>query len=427
MNLGHTSDSARKNYPPLEHGNHAGLAVKILCILAAFFLWVYVMMVESPEYEETFSHIVVDLAGTEELSKNDLAIYSGYGTMIDVTLSGKKSVITKLNESEIIATADMSNIAEGSGRYDCKVTVDVPAGCKLVGMSQETISVYLDTAAQIAVDLTERRDNTNLPEGCYTGTIDFPVDKITVTGPSKYLEKIDKAILPLDLSGVTQTTTMTQKIYLVDAYGVKVENQYIKFYPQEVTVEIPVIKSVDVPIELTFKHGFLNEDNADIVITPDTLKVTGDPEIIDGGNLIDPIEIDEKTDFTGGVYNSTIYLEPEDGLTMSQNRIEVSVTMDESIKSRQITVPGANIEDTGGKMGVDYTWDKTPVVVTIMGQLENITKIDAADITLLLDMSPYSSTNTGTIKVRAEVVIDSPYAEDVIEVGTYDINVTFLN
>ena len=49
------------------------------------------------------------------------------------------------------------------------------------------------------------------------------------------------------------------------------------------------------------------------------------------------------------------------------------------------------------------------------------------DIILRLDMSPYSETNTGTIKVRAEVIIDSAYNEGVFETGIYEIDVTFEN
>lgn len=427
MDLHHPSDTT-KNNPTAEYGQHGHIIVKILCVLAAFFLWIYVMMVESPEYEQTFSHIAVELTNTESLGENDLAIYNGYGTMIDVTLSGKKSVVSRLTETDIIATADMSTIQSGSGRYDCKVTVDVPAGCKLVGMSQETISVYLDNATQISVDLTERRENTKLPDGCYTGTIDFPVDKITVTGPSKYLEQIEKAIVQLDLTGVTSTTVITQKIYLEDAYGRRVENQYIQFYPQEITVEIPVIKSAAVPVEIMFKHGFLNEDNTDITVYPETITVTGDPGIIDRGEFFEPIVIDEKIEFNEkNICEKTVQLEPAEGLTLSSNSVDISIALSDEIKIRKITVPGENIEDTGGKSGVEYTWDKSPVVVTIIGSLEDITSINPDDILLQLDMSPYSETNTGTISVRADVIIDAPNSEAVLEVGTYDINVTFLN
>ena len=110
MNKPESAKTERPRFPA------ADLAVKILCFLAAFFLWLYVMSVESPQHEQIFSHLTVELTGTEGLEKNHLALYSGYGTMVDVTLSGKKSVTSKLTERDIVVTADLSGINEG-GRY----------------------------------------------------------------------------------------------------------------------------------------------------------------------------------------------------------------------------------------------------------------------------------------------------------------------
>ena len=404
----------------------SNLLAKIMCIFAAFCLWIYVMMVESPEYEQTFSHIVVDLVNAEELvSDKDLAIYNGYGTMIDVTLSGKKSVISKLTDRDIVATADVSGITEGGSRYDCRITVDVPAGCTLVGMSQETVSVYIDKAAKTTVDLTEIRNNTQLPDGCYTGLVEFPVDKITVTGPEKVLSNVSRGVVMIDLAGVTKTQTMTREVYLVDKNGTRIDSPYIDYYPREITFEVPVIKTVTEQIDVKFKYDFLNYLNASIKISPAEIEITGDPAVINRGNLIDPIEIDEKLDFKNLRYQATYKLTAKDGVTLSAEEVTVTVQVDPSIKMREITVPGENIRDTGGKAGVKYTWDKSPVTVTIMGEIDKISEITPEDIILQIDMSPYSESNRGTVKVRAEVIIDSEYKDDMIEIGTYKVDVTF--
>lgn len=410
------------------HSKRSNLLAKIMCIFAAFCLWIYVMMVESPEYEQTFSHIVVELVNADELvSERELAIYNGYGTMIDVTLSGKKSVISKLTDRDIVATADVGAITEGGSRYDCKITVDVPAGCTLVGMSQETVSVYLDKAGKISVDLTEIRNNTQLPDGCYTGLIEFPVDKITVTGPEKVLSNVSRGVVMIDLLGVTKTETMTREVYLVDKNGTRIESPYIDYYPREVTFDVPVLKSVTVPINVDFKYDFLNDFNSAIKFSPSEIEVTGDPAVINRGNLIDPIEIDEKLDFKNFRYKATYKLSAKEGVTLSTDEVTVSVEIDPSIKIREITVPGENIKDTGGKAGVNYTWDKSPVVVTIMGEISKIAEITPDDIELVIDMSPYSSSNRGTVGVRADVIIDSEHKDDIIEIGTYKVSVTFEN
>ncbi len=404
---------------------HSGIFAKILCVFVAFCMWLYVMAVESPEFEQTFSHIPVELVGTEELVDKGLAIYNGYGTLIDVTLSGKKSVLSQLNEKDIVATVNVAGITDQSSRHSCRISVDVPAGCKLVGMSQDVISVYLDKAEQISVDIAEIRDNTNLPAGCYTGTIEFPFDNVTVTGPSAILSKVDKAIVNIDMSGIKNSTVVTKKIYLADKNGTMIESPYVDFYPREMTFEIPIIKTVEVPIEVDFKYDFLNESNANVSIFPSVIQITGDREIIEKGDLLSKVIVDEKLDFENNRCQKLVIPESVPGVSLSTNRIEVIVGIDSSIKTRQISVPSTNIRDTGGKPGVKYDWDKSSIVVTIMGDINAISKINSEDIMLTFDMSPFSSSNTGTVRVRADVEIDSAHADDVIEVGTYDINVTF--
>ncbi len=403
------------------------ILAKILCVLAAFVLWVYVMSVESPEHEEPFSHITVELENVEQLTDKSLAVYNGYGTMIDVTLAGKKSVISKLKEEDIVATADVGDI-DASGRYSCKVTVDVPSGCKLVGQSQDTVSVYVDRADKVMLGLTEQRENTNLPEGAYTGTVEFPVDKVTVEGPAMVLDKIEKAVVTLDLTGVTKTTTMTCPIRLVDKNGETVTSPYLNYYPAEVDVTVPVLKTVSVPVRAEFRYGFLNEDNARITLTPASVEATGDVEVIDKLALSPTIVFDEKLDFvTGSSKTRTEVLDTPEGVTLSTDTLEAEVTLGSGMKTRTITVPGKNIVDTGGKKNLHYTFEKENVPVTIMGALDQISKIEPDDISLVLDMSPYSKTNTGTITVRAEVKIDSVWADGVIELGAYGISVTFDN
>ena len=44
-----------------------GIIPKLLCLLFAFGIWLYVMYVDSPEYEETFNLVPVQLTGVSEL------------------------------------------------------------------------------------------------------------------------------------------------------------------------------------------------------------------------------------------------------------------------------------------------------------------------------------------------------------------------
>ncbi|MCR4904697.1 MAG: hypothetical protein K6A33_01345 [Clostridiales bacterium] len=419
-------NQAKEKTPVRRTSSRGNLVAWILCLVAAFIMWIYVMAVESPEHEQIFSHLPVELTGTEVLADNELAVYSGYGTMIDVTLSGKKSVVSRLSERDIVVTADLKNITDG-GRYTLKVTVDVPAGCKLAGMSQNTISVYVDQAMTMTFDLTEHRINTNLPEGCFTGTVEFPVDKITVRGPRNVLTRVERAEVTLNLADVTRTTTLNAPVVLVNVKGEEMTSPYIEYSPTMVSVTVPVYKSVTVPVRVGFRYGFLNSENTEITVTPSTVTATGDPDVIDRGSPLESVILDEKTEFENGQLTKTVSLNAVDGVTLSTTQAEITAVIDSSIKTREFLIPGSNIVDTGAKEGVNYTWDRTAVPVVLMGPVDMLAKIEVDDISLVFDMSPYNDSNTGTIRVRADVWVDSLWRDEVFPLGTYEINVTFTD
>lgn len=425
MNLQHNSDTVRKTHLQPESGNHGSLAVKIFCVLAAFILWVYVMSVESPEHEEIFSNVTVSLENEEALTENGLAIYSGYGNIIDVTLAGKKSILSKLEAGDIIASVDLGGKST-SGRYDCTISVDVPAGCKLVGTSQRSISVYLDKSSRTTIDLGVKVENLDLMDGCELGMIDLPYDKVDIQGAERTIERVAGAVAVFDLSGVTATTTKSAKIVLFDQYGKVIGDSYLTYSPTAVEAEIPIIKRVEVPVELEYKYGYLDESNTAANLSVNSIIVSGNPILIDKGGFMEPIEIDEKLHFDEeGVCMMTVELDPPEGLTFSAESVDLTIVRSDVIKTREITVRSGNIIESGAPNDVNYTIDKSPVTVKFMGPADALSVLEADDVTLWLDMSPYDKSVSGTVKVRAKVVVDSISKESVLELGYYDINVTF--
>ncbi len=400
------------------------IVVMCICIVVSFFMWVYVMMVDSSDYNEVFEGITVDLTGTDSLADNELAIFNGYGVKIDVTLAGKKSVLTRINAEELVVSADVSAV-KAAGRYNIKLILDTPAGCKLVDMSQDTVSVYVDVAAQKNVDLAEYRENTSLPESCFMGEVVYPFDKVSVSGPRDVLNKIEGAVVTLDMANVTKTTTIKEKIVLVDGAGNTIESPYVEYFPQEVTVEVPILKTVKVPLEVRYKNGFLSYDNTTVDIIPETVEVTGDSEIISKGNLIEPIVIDEKTAFDTRWYESVVTLEHVEGVELSAQRAKVSIELAGNYVTKDYAVPEENITPVGAKDGVMYSWKTMPVTATILGPADVLAEIDSENLALMFDMSPYSDTNVGTIRVRADVVVRSDLESEVFVVGQYYVNVTF--
>ena len=77
----------------LKNAFTKNLGAKLLCFFGAIFLWFYVMDNESSIYEYTFKNIKIEY--TE--NNNGMRVLSSGDQTVDVTLSGKRSVIKAMN------------------------------------------------------------------------------------------------------------------------------------------------------------------------------------------------------------------------------------------------------------------------------------------------------------------------------------------
>ena len=136
---------------------------KIMCLAAAFVLWLYVMQIDSVDTESTFTGVRVYLENTSEIeSRNGLFVYSGDGTLVNVTVTGRKSVINSYTSDDIRVEADLSGVT-AAGIYDIKLSARLPNGLTLSGMSADTIPVYVDERDKKTLEVESKACKRN---GC---------------------------------------------------------------------------------------------------------------------------------------------------------------------------------------------------------------------------------------------------------------------
>ena len=80
------------------------LSLKILAIVLAAIVWVIVNNVDDPVSKKTFKNIEVELQNEDAILSLDKVYEVKTGGIINVTVSGKQSVLRKINASDIILT-----------------------------------------------------------------------------------------------------------------------------------------------------------------------------------------------------------------------------------------------------------------------------------------------------------------------------------
>ncbi len=395
--------------------------VKLLCVCAAFILWLYVMEVESPEYETTISGIMVELTGGDVMTaENGLSLYNGSGLPISVTVAGKKSVINRMDPDEIVATADLSKITE-AGRHALTIMVDLPGGVALHSKSQDTVTVYVDVTDTKVVPLRGNFTGLNLPDGYEQGDVVCEYDAITISGPKKILDNITEARVDIDYTGKTSSFDALCDVYLVNRQNASVAEPYLSYTPKKIQVEAPIYKRAIVPVQVLFQHGYLHSENCSVTVTPSVVTIKGDETAMSAQPLLKPIQLNEK-DIIGNNYTKTISLSTADGTFIDggTGEAQINVEIDPSIQTMDMFI--TDIEVTGAD-GIQYAIETEEILLTLKGPIEKLLKIRPSDVYAIVDLSGYNAESTGNATKSVQIVIDAEDAEGIYEVGQYTVSV----
>lgn len=416
------NNAAAKVSTPVGTQNSGNWIVKLLCVFAAFLLWLYVMVVVSPEYQETFYEIPITLTGIEDLKKDHgLSIYNSEeaGT-VNVTVAGKRSIVLKLEEDQIVATADVSGISS-PGKTNVTIDVELPSGVTLVEKSQNKVQLVTEESVSRVIPINEKVINLDLPASYELGSVKYSFDTIQVSGPKSIVDSIAAARVNIDFEGRTTSFDATCDIYFINAFGDRVTSPYIQYDETQVDVYVPVYRSLTVPVEVSFVYGYLNESNATITVTPSEVTVKGEEAAMRADTLISPILLDEKK-ITENSYGRTITLQPAEGVMIEDDitNVQVQVDVDPSIQYMVLSV--TDIEVTGAD-GIQYAVMDDELQVTLRGPLEALAKIRPADVYALVDLSGYSADNIGIVTKTPTIVIDVEDASEICEVGEYSVQV----
>ncbi len=262
----------------------------ILSLICAFALWLYVISVESPLYTQVFEGVQVELRNETVLTQNGLSILSGYGTTVDLTVTGRRSVLNFMHSEDLTAYADLSTIT-GAGEFPLEIRTDPIEGITVGGISENTVLVYADITTSKTIPISS---DITYYGGVTTGagysmgtpyimpTTTMPdVTSITVKGPVSVLNAVDHAqVSPVDLGTITSSVTYNTVLQLIDTDGEQLNSQYITIASGgAVTVYFPVVTEKEVTVEPVFSDSYDNAAYA-ITITPRRLVVRGEESVI---------------------------------------------------------------------------------------------------------------------------------------------------
>ena len=389
------------------------LILKIAAVVCAFVIWMYAMTVDSPTFETTFSGVPVTI---ENVESTGLSVISGYNSLVDITVQGKKSEINRISVSDIKASADVSEI-KTSGRYTLSIAVQLPGGITLKSKSADNITVYMDKTVSAAVPVTVKLSGWMLDEGYELGDAIPNISEITVTGPTAVLDQIASAQITLSPGHIQNTVTISDTLTLVNAAGEPITNPYVKMQTSEVEVTLPVYVYRDVPLTVDYKYGLYNEENVTISISPSSIRLKGEAGAFNGLNEIKIATIDEKKTVSdtltepvtipAGIIN--VY-----GIANATITIQHIGTGTKDIIINQFDIVNPNA------LACELQTDS--ITVTVRGPETLLKYVNASSLRATVDLS-YLSDASGTIMVPVTLELSGALAQKVYPLGDYKVSV----
>ena len=400
------------------------LVAALISVLVAFGLWLYVITVVSPGYEETFDNIPVILRNEAELESRGFMVVSEELPTVTLTLSGNRTDLAKLDRSNISLIVDLATIYE-RGTHKLSFKESFPGS-----VADDAIKVEYRYPSQIEleVELLTKKDipvnvnyTGNVPANFIADTENVVLDNanIHIEGPDPVVQKITQAVVEVDLAGRSESFGESYRYTLCDAQGQPVDASLVKTNVAEVNLALKIQRFKEITLEFEIiDGGGATKDTSSIEYEPKTIKIAGSEAALESvadqlvigtinlGELKADMEWEVPINLPGSVTNLS-----------NVESVNVSVKFPELItKTFMVT----NFAPMNVPEGLEAEIVNRALSVTVRGPQELVETMTEDDITIMVD---FSQAQLGTFTVKANVVMDMAYSK-VGAIGTYQVSAT---
>lgn len=366
----------------VKRSKRTDLVARILAILAAILLWVYVSTTNSTTEEQTFSLVPVTYR-EESILKNEygLIVQSINIDTLNVTLEGLKTDIRSITASDVKAYVNLGGITE-AGEYTLDVYVDVPSGTTCVAQTVDKVVVSVDKPSSKSLPLSADKvelSGWSLDKDCFFGDISLNADTIVLEGPTLALEKVADIKVRTDMIGSANASfTATASVHFIDAEGdVIIDSDVSVRGGNQLQVSVEVLKKTKVELKLEGKDGILSDDR--VTITPSHVWLTGEPSALGG----------KKEWIVGSIDETTLYSDITKTYPLSFEGCQITNDAGEPITSVSAAIKGTP------KLDLNHTLTDIPVLQgeSVVGYVSmKLTATDADDAQKLKTLTAASVT-----------------------------------
>lgn len=365
--------------------------IKLISLLSAMVLWMYVMAIVDPEDTKLFENIPVTVTNTKELQDDDLVVYPQSELVADIYITGKLSDLQKLSEDDIHIYGSINNPIEGKNYLYLKVNTTKQVSYEfksdfIVVKLEKLMHQEKNISPEIVGDYKDDVD-----------TITLQQSTVNISGPRVLIEQIDyiKATVHVDRKYKDKLTKRV-KLIPVNIEGKEVKG--VNLDVKTINAEVTFLEEKQVPINLQ-----LQDENVDIKeyeLSPKVITIKGKKEVLGKINYINTPKINSTSI---GVSKKVDLIIPE-GVTTDETTTVVKPKDKESLIQR-LVYSNSEIELRNNTHEINISNLNIPDIINVEVQLDDASrKLSKSDINLYIDLdNAYDETKEYTIKYDSDI------------------------
>ena len=354
--------------------------IKIISLLSAMVLWMYVMAIVDPEETKLFENIPVTITNKNELNERDLVIYPEQDLTTNIYVTGKLSNLKKVTKDDINVYGQINNPLEGNNEIYLKVSTSQRVNYDFKNpVMIVTLEKIISEDKSIKVDITgsgkNNVDNIMLQDN---------IDKVSISGPRSLVNKVKRVVGTVKVSGESNNFSQSIKLEPVDANGKVVEG--VELEKDSVNVNIILLAQKTVPIILKLSDN--SESGVNYTMSQNTVTIKGKKDIVDSINNIE-----------------TQYLQVPSGITIETKYITINKNSEENTLE-EYTYTAKDIEIRNNTENIDKSKIKIPNSINVsIEYLQSEGSINKDDIKLYIDLNEVSLEDN-TCKIKYESIYE---------------------
>lgn len=267
------------------------LKIKIISLIGAISMWLYVVAVVDPEDKRVIVNIPITITNKNEINKDGYVIYPENELKTDITVEGKLSEIQKLNKNNIKIYGEVIDPVEGKNVISLSSNIS-----NRVSRELKDSSYVINLEKKISKDVEARISVPDQLKGEVSSAL-TDVKTVKVSGPRSLVDKV--AYVSGSIGNIESEEPDGKKDERVDvnliAYTEGDSPVNVEISPKKLSVDLKFF----VEKEVSVKPDYDGNGASSFSIDPEKVTLIGENETLKNIDSILTEKV-EDSDFTNG-------------------------------------------------------------------------------------------------------------------------------